>query len=217
MTVTTLAEDLLLMLIDPASGRVIVRDRVAVSVALGGAILLDLSLQDKLDSDRNAIWVVDDSPTGDGVNDTVLSWIAQEESRQAISTWVYRLYGHAHDMRARLLISLVRKQIVRSERRRVLRLFSVQRYKPENANVEEELKQRIREVLFSTDIPSPHDVCLVSLANSAGLLDRILLPEAHDLARERISQIARMELVAHSVSGVIEDVYQALARPVFAI
>jgi len=210
-----LAENLIRQVSDSNSGRLAIKDRVALDVALGGAVLLDLSLKSRIDSDQRHLWLADDSPTGDGVNDAVLELIAKEGKPRGIDAWVYRLYGDSHALRIRLLTALARKNIVRPEIRKLFGLIPLQRYKPQNAEIERAVKRRIMSVLCDCTIPSPEDVALGALCEAANLFPSILAPREPDACAERIHQVASMELIAQSVCSVIGEVYIAMNQSAF--
>src|SRR4051794_4167516 len=77
-----LAEDLLLLLTDDRTGK-LVADRTHVDVGLGGAQLIDLSLAHRADLDeRSRLVVLDGSPTGDHVLDGALSIVRNHEGKK---------------------------------------------------------------------------------------------------------------------------------------
>ncbi len=208
----SLAEKLLLLVIDERTGKLDVPDRLALNVALGGAVLLELSLRNRIDSDRERLWLVDNTPTGNSALDTILNLIAQETKDLSIQNWVYIAYREAADVRSRLLAGLVRKKIIRPEVKRVLWLFNLQRYKPQNASVERETKRRIMQVLFDQKVPVAEDVALVALCDAANLFTCILSQRELAQSSDRIRQVVRMELIAQSVCAVIGEVYLAMSQ-----
>ena len=72
----TLAEDLVLLLLDPGSGRAVV-DSTSLDRAIGGALLLDLAARERITADgdgaRARLSVAGAAPTGDPLLDGALA------------------------------------------------------------------------------------------------------------------------------------------------
>ncbi len=211
----SLAEKLILLVINEATGKLDVPDRLALNVALGGAVLLDLSLRNRIDTDRNRLWVVDNTPTGNSALDTILAMIDKEDVDLSIQNWVYIAYKEATDVRNRILAGLVRKKIVRPEVKKFLWFFNFQRFRPQNAEIERETKRRIMDVLFDNKVPLAEDVALVALCDAANLFPALLSNRQLESSAPRIQQVARMELITQSVCAVIGEVYTAMSRASF--
>ena len=95
----SLPEELLLLLLDDESGKIEVRQQLALDVALGGSILMDLALHQRIDADMDNLWVTNNHPTGHPLLDTYLEEITKEKEKQSINTWVHRFYDNNHTIR----------------------------------------------------------------------------------------------------------------------
>ena len=75
----TIAEDLVLMLLDPANGRPVVTG-TALERAIGGALLLDLSVAGRITADgddtKALLLLQDPTPTGDPILDDAMERLA---------------------------------------------------------------------------------------------------------------------------------------------
>ena len=72
---------------------------VQIACGTAGAVLMDLALQGRVDSDINQLWVVDTTPTGDPILDGVLAEIAAEQTKLDTRLWIKRLARQASAMR----------------------------------------------------------------------------------------------------------------------
>jgi len=120
-----LAEDLLLLVTDDASGR-LTADGVQVDAGLGGANLVELTLLGKVDvsgeqdqGKRGRISVRDPSPPGEDVLDAALRILVKRQGRKPSA--VIRPLGK--NLRAVLYRQLAARGVLRSRQRRVLGIF----------------------------------------------------------------------------------------------
>ena len=67
----TLAEEIVLLSLDDETGRPVGRAGMAPDLALAGALLMELALAGKVDTDRDRLFVVETTPTGDAVRDGI--------------------------------------------------------------------------------------------------------------------------------------------------
>jgi hypothetical protein len=130
-----LAEDLLLLLTDDDTGK-LATDSTEVDVALGGALLVELTLTRRVDvagpDERvreGRLVVRDRNPTGDGLLDQALAIVGQKEGKKAQSV-VERL---GKRVRVRLYERLAEGGVLRAEEGRVLGIFPTHRWPAEDA------------------------------------------------------------------------------------
>ena len=71
-----LAEELLLLLRDE-EGALSRAPEWLVRYALGGAVLMDLALKNRIDTDAQRLFLIDSTPVGDRLLDPMLAEIAQ--------------------------------------------------------------------------------------------------------------------------------------------
>ncbi len=113
----TLTEELVLVLLNPATGRAVV-DGTSLDRAIGGALLLDLATRERITADgdgaRASLAVVDAAPTGDALLDAALARLDKPLKAQKA---VERL---ARGTRTPVLERLVERGLVRRERSRLL-------------------------------------------------------------------------------------------------
>ena len=60
-------------------------------------------------------------------------------------------------------------------------------------------------------LPDPRDVCLMSLAETCGIIRQIVPASELKVARERIAKFSKMELIGQNVSHYIELFERAMA------
>lgn len=83
-----LAEELILLLLDEKSGYLEQLHGWSLSCVLAGAVLADLSLERRIDTDLESLVVVDSTPTGDELLDPVLQQIVADSTTRGAQYWV---------------------------------------------------------------------------------------------------------------------------------
>ena len=63
-------------------------------------------------------------------------------------------------------------------------------------------------VLFSDDIPDPHDIVIICLADACGIWERILSIDEQAEVAERIELVQKMDLIGQSLTRAIRELEQ---------
>ena len=208
----TFAEEILLLLLDDESGEFVPCPAWSRQCALAGAVLMDLALQNRIDTDLRKLVVVDPSPTGDDLIDPILASIVEETEVHDARHWVGRIAEEQSDrIRDRALSRLVRRGILDSEGGRLLWAFRARRYPTIDGKAEREVRLRIMQVLFSDEIPSPRDIVIICLADACHLFTRIMPDREVAQVRARIDVVRRMDLIGQAVSTAVRDLETSIA------
>ncbi len=201
----TFAEEILLLSHDETRERFLDVSELLINTALAGAVLMDLAMRDRIDTDLERLSVIDRTPTGEPLLDDVLADLADGSGGPSTADWLETLRHRGPELYGAALDRLVERGILRVENSRVLWAFETRRYPIVDAHEQQEVKLRIGELLRSDEIPDPRDIMIIALADSCGLLERVF--PAHELrrARPRIEQITRLDLIGRSVGTVIDS------------
>ena len=176
---------MILLLLDDHDGTFARVPRASLDYALAGAVLMELALENRIDTDLDRLVVVDATPLEDGLLDPTLADIAEDEGGDA-RYWVQRTANRAEEIRELALDRLVEHGILERRDERFLWVFESRRYPMIEGEAEREVKLRIMEVLFSDVIPDPRDVVIISLAHACGIFDRLLSRQEVQNASARI-------------------------------
>ena len=202
------ADELLLLLIDDKRGDLIPVPEWSLACALAGALLMDLALEERIDTDPDCLSLLDATPLGDDLLDPVLADIAQAKAAQHARFWVAHFAAQGDDIRDKTLARLTAQGILEGEEGGFLAFLpSVSRTRryPADQALREDVQLRISRVLFSDDIPDPHDIVIIGLADACGAFERLLSPAEHDVGQERIALLGRMDLIVRAVTEVIRQ------------
>jgi Golgi phosphoprotein 3 (GPP34) len=215
-----LAEDLLLLVTDDASGRLSVPAAQA-DAGLGGANLLELALMNKVGlsgehdtSKPGRIAVLDPAPTGDPVLDTALNiCIAHQGSKP--STLIRPL---AKNLQETLYERLASNGVVRAGQSRILGLFPTRRWPAQDSRHEADVRQRLIQALVQQGTPDERSAALIALLHALRCEHKIINPGECGLSRRELSlraeQIANGNWASEAVRKAIQDMTAAVVAAV---
>ena len=212
------AEEVMLLLLDDEGERFLRVPDWSLRYALAGGVLMDLALEDRIDTDLEKLILVDPTPLGDAILDPALAGIAAaveaSDTNRDARFWVEREVNRADEIRGAAIESLIARGILERREGRFLWVFRSRRYPLVDGKAEREVKLRIMEVLFSDMIPTPRDVVIICLADACGIFSELLSKREVRLALPRIELIRGMDLIGRAVTDAIWDIDVSLTRAV---
>jgi hypothetical protein len=211
MTQLTLADEIVVLMLDDTMGEVNQACIAVAGVAIAGGILMELALRENIDTDLKTLFVVNPRQTGDYLLDAILQEIAAEPEQHSSAWWIDQLAVRHDDLLGQILARLVTAGILREEERRFLWVFSRRAYPQVSGREEREAKARLMSVLFNDEVPNPRDTLLLGLARSTDVLSTILSSEQLDKAYDRIEEVAALEEIGRSVGLVSSQIREAMA------
>ena len=185
----------------------------SLNYALAGGVLMDLALENRIDTDLEKLVLIDSTPIGDSLLDPTLADINEVGERDA-RFWVERTANRAQEIREESLSRLISLGILEARDDRFLWVFRSRRYPAIEGTTVREVKLRIMEVLFSDEIPDPRDVVIICLADACGIFRRLLSRTELSRASERIEQVSRLDLIGQAMSQAIQDIQLTIATSV---
>ncbi len=208
----TMPEELLLLMLDDDTGRLYDRAAPAGDYALVGAMLAELALEERIDTDPPRLRVKNPAPVGDDILDGVLARISAEAEPKDSRWWVETLVQDVEEFRDAYFARLVKRGILTSEEGRFLWIFSERRYPVVSDKEEREVKARLMTVIFEDGPPEPRDSLLIGLTQAAGLFPLLLATEELEKAQPRIEAVSRQEALNQTVGDAVRDIFTEIAR-----
>jgi len=210
----TFAEEFLLLALDDR-GRLADIPPMALEYGLAGALLMELSLDNRIDTDLESLYIVNREPCGDDLKDMVLRLI--DDERSSAKFWVKEIPNRIPDLREQLMDRLVKHGILRKEEHKVLWVFSSRRYPCIDNREEEEVRRRVRRTVLDDELPYPRDIVLISLVYSCDLVDEIFSEGERNKAYDRIEEISKMDLIGQAVNTAVQELNRLIAAAVTAV
>ncbi|HUD51403.1 GOLPH3/VPS74 family protein [Parvibaculum sp.] len=207
----TVPEEFLLLTVKDDEGGFVDIPREAVSAGFIGAAIMELALQNRIDSDLDRIWIVDKAPTGEACVDLVLQQIAAPGFDLEAAKLIDQLVVYGNQVRELALDRLCERKILAKAEGRVLWFLKARRYPVVDGKEIREVKLRLLEILLRDELPDPRDVCLMSLAETCGIIRQIVPASELKRASERLATLAKMDLIGQNVTRYITIFQEAVA------
>jgi hypothetical protein len=212
-----LAEDLLLLVTDDASGR-LVAPAAQVDAGLGGANLAELTLLNKVGlsvegeaGKAGRIVVRDPCPAGDEVLDAALQiLIARQGSKPSA---VIRPLGKG--LRQRLYERLAASGVLRAGQGRILGIFPTHTWLAQDAHHEAQVRLLLTQALAQQQAPDARSAALIALLHALQCEHKIVDPRPYGLSkrqlRVRAEEIAKSSWASEAVQKAITEIIAAVA------
>ena len=211
----TFTEELVLLLNDEDGAPLPIRQDI-VACALVGAVLMDLAFAYRIDTDLEALFVNDPTPTGKPTLDRILERIAARTEVCDAKMWIGTLsVEEAPSIHEQTLASLVESGILTVQESR-LPWIRFRRYPSSDGKTAKELRRHVADVLTSDEIPDPRDVALISLLDACEILPDIFPRQEIEDFRPRIALLRKMDLIGREVAGAIAEIERSIIQAVRA-
>jgi Golgi phosphoprotein 3 len=205
-------EEVVLLAVDETTGGLRATRPSGAAYALVGAVFFDLALARRIDTDTEAIHIVDPSPTGSPTLDRVLEAMGQRGDRNSVRDWIEELFYRRVDLEGEGLASLIRLGILRHEKSKRFWFIDVERFPIADNTAHSDVRERVAETVLSDAIPETRDIMLVSIAEPCGLLGYVLSDDQLTKRRKRIQMLCNLETISRKVADAINDLETTLQR-----
>ena len=202
----TLPEELIVMLLNEETGYFHQVPGWDLNCAVIGAVLAELSLVSRIDTDMESLILLDDTEIGSPILDPILKEIAGEPVQRNAQFWIERLAPRAESIVDLTLDRLVELGILEHHDGEFWTLsHTVGRRDLVSGNGDgtavEFVTSRIRNVIFNNEIPFPRDVVIVCLLNTCDVLRFIF--QLDDEQEERIQAICKLDLIGRAIAEAV--------------
>ncbi len=206
----TFVEELVLLGLDDRTGALLPTPVMGFNYALAGAVIADLALAGRIDTDLEQLTVLRNEPTGDAMLDGALATIAASTQPRPVSHWLGVFSGQRAEMEDEALKRLVARGILRREDKKILWVFGTRRYPTVDNQERTEVKTRLSALILSEELPDPRDAVLISLLTGCHLAQHIFSGLPYASRSARLANLARMDQVGREVGSAIEALTRVL-------
>ena len=214
-TALSLPEELIIMLLNEETGYFHQVPGWDLNCAIAGAVIAELSLRSRIDTDMESLYLLDDTPTGDSTLDPILKEIADEPVRHNAQYWVERLAPRAESIIDLTLDRLTGLKILEHHDGE---FWTLSRSAwsggslgdSRNGSATEFVRTRIDRIIFENELPDPRDIIIICLINTCDVF-RFMF-QLDEESEKRIGFICNMDLIAQSIATAVS---QNFAGPLF--
>ena len=196
----TIGEEIFILMLDLDTGRL--TDKLPpekVSNTLSGALLMELAINNRIDTDLEGLFVVSPEPMSEPLLDIVLDQILADPKKRPIRYWVRVFASGAEGIVSRLTESLVERGILLRRRNRLLRFIGDYTITNESGKSDRDVLRRIARILLSDELPDPRDIMIIALADTCDLWQNQFDQETFTTVEPRIKSFAGLELIGQAV------------------
>ena len=209
----TLTQELILALLNEETGYFHQVPGWSLNCAVVGAVLAELSLRSRIDTDMESLFLLDSTETGNATLDTILEEITSESHQHNTRYWIERLAPRAESIIDSVLDRLVEMKILEHHDGEFWTLARIDWKMELYDNAEAEtasqfVRTRISRAIFMKEIPDPRDIIVICLINTCDVF-RFMF-QLDEEAEERIKAICQMDLIGRSIADAVA---QNLAGP----
>ena len=201
-----LAEKVILLLFDEAAGTITRIPQLSRNFALGGSVLLELVIEDRIYEEAEHLFVMNTEPLENELLDPLLNRIVQSEQAYDVAHWIRDAASHAEDTFKCASIRLVEHGIFTKQEHRSFGTRRASRYDIIDPTAAGEPKRRILNVLSGTDIPDLLDAVLISLTDACGILENFLSNRELRSTAERVYQIRKICMLDRTISRALANI-----------
>ena len=203
----TLTQELILMLLNEETGYFHQVPGWDLNCAVVGAVLAELSLRSRIDTDMKSLFLVDQTETGNSTLDPILKEIANESARHNTQYWIEKLAPRAESIIDSVLDRLVDQKVLEHHKGDFWTVAPTILHTDLSTNSQEGtegqfIKTRISKAIFLNEIPDPRDVIIICLINTCDVLRYIF--QLDEEAEERVRFICKMDLIGRSISEAVK-------------
>ena len=205
----TLAEELLLIVLDDSSGKLFPTAKpFAIDIAIAASLIMELTLNGRIDTDSEKLFVISSKPTGNKILDDILFEIDAENTNITTSAWLTRIAQKGESLNQLIIDGLVNRGILMSVEKRLLWVFKTRVYPPASGIEEREVRARVMHLINSDEIPNPRDSLIVGLLQATSLMNHLFTSDLLETLQVRINYIVNLEEINRSLSAAVQEAWQ---------
>ena len=209
----SLLDEFILMLLDEESGYFYQISAHKMNCAIIGAVLAELSLFSRIDTDVESLILLDPTETGNPSLDLILKEIADEPDQHNAQYWIEKLIKRAETITDLTLENLLDLGILEHHQGDFWTVAPGKLYADaevdDDGTIGQFIRTRIGKDIFSDDIPHPRDIIIICLIETCDIFP--LMFKLDKKAEERIELICRMDLIGRSMAdAVVENINNPL-------
>ena len=179
-------------------------------MALAGAVLMELAINNRVDCGLDSFTVMDNNPTGDPILDRYLQQVSATDAQKEVKYWLNDIADDGEELVKLGFDRLVERKILAETEKRLLWVVKTKIYPTLDGSVEHNAKLRLMNILYSDDLPDPRDVVMFNLLDSCDMF-RVLLPAAEvTRLQTKIRTISQLDLIGLETSKLIREIQIAL-------
>ena len=211
----TVSEQLLLLALKDEKGTVVSKASMALDFGLAGALLLEMTVDERIDIQDGKLAVQNSTPSGDPLHDEVLSVLTAKAGKlRPMKYWVPRLASKMRKLRHKIADRLVLSGVLCREKKRILGIFPSVRYPTANPLPELEVREHLKRTVLESTSPSMETRMILNLVKACELSDEVFGKDKRKQVKERFKELEKdpgdSEVIGKAISESVQAVQAAV-------
>jgi len=186
-----------------------------IRFGLAGAVLFELERAGKIQIQGNQVGVVSTEKTGNKALDAALEALGKPRKKLTIRKAIRRIVSGSGIRMKSLLKKLIRKNILKREKKSFLRVFYINKYPLVNREIKDRILDDLYRKLMGEDELTDHDLLLLSIMQTCRMTDKNYPIREHFLkVRSRIREITGGMVTAAKRQEMILNIRDAVSKSI---
>lgn len=201
----TFAEQLLVLALDPKTGKFHALPRKSLEIGLAGAFLIEMTFRNIIDSDAENVIVLQESYPQRPLLNSALQVVREGDKEVPLRKAIGRLALQGKLLVSKTLERLVEEEVLdKKDKVFFVRKLKAPVYPQADDRPRADVVNQIRSlVLNPEEIPSPEEAALLALVEACRLQRKIFTEEERDDFEARFQQLAAMDLVGIAIVDAV--------------
>lgn len=204
-----LVDQLCLLALDDEKGS-FVADSLSFAYGLAGAVILELSLQEKIKIREKKIEINTHKKCNDDLLDHFLDQIRNSKKKRELQSWVKIIGEKLSYIKEETVKKLIDDGILTKKEEKILWVFSVDKFPTKNAKPENELRKRLNDILLNDRSLELKESMLISLIDMCSLNKEVYGKEGARQYKKKIKEIIENAQLSSDVGKVVKEIHDAL-------
>lgn len=209
-----LVDQLTLLALDDVKGSFIANS-MSFGYGLAGAVILELSLQDKIEVCEKKLKVKSHKSCNNQLLDHFLDTIRKAKKEKEIQDWVEVIGGDESYIKQKTVDRLIDAGILSKKEEKILWVFTNDKYPTRNAKPENELRKHLSELLTNNCEVNLQEMMLISLIDMCELNEEVFGKQKAKKYKDKIKKIIASENLSSSLTQAVKEIHEVLIGVIF--
>lgn len=206
-----LSEKLFCLAVNPKKGGIFLNASSTLAMALTGSVFLELMNKKVISIENGVVHLINPSPQSDEIYDFFVLRIKERAKDRKLRTWISQFNVRGRKIQKHFIRTLVRKNVLRTEERRIL-FIPYEKVFISNQELVEKIRTEVEDTFLKKIELTDDALILASMVEQTNLLSRIF----PDRARRKEARRFLKSLPETPVSKAVHEAIQMMHAAVFA-
>ena len=206
-----LSEKLFCLAVNPKNGGILLNASAALAMTLTGSVFVELMNKGLVSIENGVVHLVNPTPQNDEVHDFFMNRIKLHGKDRKLRTWISYFNVRGRKIQKHFIRSLVRKNVLRTEEKRILFIPYEKVYLMDRELVEN-IRKAVSITLLGKGEAGDEAIILAIMVGKTNLLARIFPERAQ---RKEAAQFLK-NLPETSISKAVQEAIQMMHAAIFA-